>query len=155
MKRLLAALALAVPAACGAAAAAGSGDDPMDSPACKAARAELERLLDQRTRPGALLEQARRRASDACLGRSGGTRQRSGAPDPPLAVPPAAVAPPPQVPPPIAGPPPLAIPHPTTITTCDAAGCWDSEGRRLDQTGPFLLGPRGLCTVQGGLVTCP
>ncbi|MES3003980.1 MAG: hypothetical protein V4787_25035 [Pseudomonadota bacterium] len=51
--------------------------------------------------------------------------------------------------------PPLAIPRPATISSCDPAGCWDSEGRRLNNQGPLLLGPRGPCLQQGGVVSCP
>ncbi len=58
--------------------------------------------------------------------------------------------------PPVALPaPPLAIPRPTVITTCDPAGCWDSDGRRLNNMGPLLMGPRGPCTLQGGVANCP
>ena len=151
MRLLLAALAVAT---AGAPAA-----DPLDSPECRAARAELERQLERpQPRDGGGLARAQRQAADICLGQaSGGSRQRSGAPEPPLAVPPPAIGAPPAAPPAqIAAPqPPVQIPRPTVITTCDNAGCWDSEGRRLNRTGPLLVGPRGACNVQGGLVTCP
>jgi hypothetical protein len=71
------------------------------------------------------------------------------APIEPPAVP---VLPPPQPPAAVA---PLASTRPPVITTCDAAGCWDSEGQRHNQMGPLLVGPRGLCTLQGGLLNCP
>ena len=45
--------------------------------------------------------------------------------------------------------------RPRFITTCDAIGCWADDGSRLDRVGPDLRGPRGLCTVQGTLLTCP
>ena len=150
MHFLLAALALA--------AATAAAADQLDSPECRAARAELERQLEApQARRGERLERAQRQAADVCLGQASGNRRRSGAPEPPLAVPPPVIGVP-RSPPPaeIAAPrPPVPIPRPTVITTCDSAGCWDSEGRRLNQTGPLLIGPKGPCNVQGGLVTCP
>lgn len=70
------------------------------------------------------------------------------------------VVPPPVIdgprPPPVAPPPPpLDIPKPAAITTCDPGGCWDSQGRRLDRSGPLLMGPHGACVVQAGVVRCP
>jgi len=41
------------------------------------------------------------------------------------------------------------------VTACDAGGCWDSEGRRLERAGPLLLGPQGACTLQGALLNRP
>lgn len=131
--------------------------DPLKSAECKSALDGLERVLDDKTegRERALrVAAARRSAMVACLGRADGAATRSGAPYPPQAVAPPVIAgaPPLRVTPPA---PPLAIARPTVITTCDPAGCWDSEGRRLNHFGPLLLGPRGLCTVQGGVANCP
>jgi len=131
--------------------------DPLRSPQCLAARADLDALLAQAGAPHARqLGRARREAARACLGGSEETRQRSGAPQPPQAVPPVAAWPQrpaaPSVPAPL---PALPIPRPTVITTCDPAGCWDSQGRRLNQMGPLLVGPHGVCTIHGALVTCP
>lgn len=151
---LLASLASAGPAA--------SDGDPLDSAACRAARAELEQALAAAgTHPGPRLERARREARDVCLGRASANPQRAGAPDPPVAVPPPVLVAPRPVPQPAVPvttsppPAPVPIPRPTAITTCDPGGCWDSQGRRLNQVGPVLMGPNGLCTVQGGHVTCP
>lgn len=44
---------------------------------------------------------------------------------------------------------------PVTISTCDAAGCWASDGSRLQQQGPVLVGPRGVCTQTAGVLNCP
>jgi hypothetical protein len=44
---------------------------------------------------------------------------------------------------------------PAGIAACDATGCWTSDGRRLQRTGPVLLGPRGFCTLNGTLLSCP
>ena len=52
-------------------------------------------------------------------------------------------------------PPPVRIEPPLTVTGCDASGCWASDGTRLQQAGPQLLGPRGFCSVQGALLQCP
>jgi hypothetical protein len=137
------------------------GGDPLKSPECKAALDELERRLDEKTEGAARAQRvasARRLAAVACLGRSEGTAARSGAPDPAQAVRPPIITAAPPVPSQPAGAapvPPLPIPRPIVITTCDPAGCWDSEGRRLNNMGPLLMGPRGPCTVQGGLANCP
>lgn len=134
--------------------------DPLNSAACNAARAELEAAIDQAA-PGASaarFARARRQAAMACLGRSEDRAVRSGAPEPVQRVPAPAISTAPRAPsvPPVLEPPPaLAVPRPTVITICDPAGCWDSEGRRLNNLGPLLMGPRGACTVQGGLASCP
>jgi len=158
MASWLARLSCVLPLLTGAWAIA--ADDPLHSPACLRARAELDAAIaapDAKRSPR--LERARRAALHDCLGTDSGTRQRTGAPEPPQVVP--STLPPTDVraPPPARGitlpPAALDIPRPATITTCDAGGCWDSTGRRLNQMGPQLVGPRGLCTTQGGLVTCP
>ena len=106
------------------------------------------------------LETTRRRAASVCLG------GRADAPLPTqrFAQLPVTVAPV-GIPSPI---PPLSLsvgagvplpqrldPSPI-VTACDAVGCWASDGSRLQQSGPFLLGPRGLCSgVQGTALHCP
>lgn len=135
--------------------------DPMNSPACMAARSQLDAALaaqdpDHPREGRRMPAQERRDVLHACLGSSGGAGVRSGAPQPaqvvPQVIPPARAALLPAVSPP---PPPLAIPRVTTITHCDPGGCWDSEGRRLNNAGPLLMGPQGLCSIQGGTVHCP
>jgi hypothetical protein len=143
-----------------AVATAAPDRDPLHSPECLRARAELDAALGApQARHSRRLERARHAAKQACLGSEPGTRQRTGAPDPPQAVPaptlPRALAAPTPAPTLTLPAPPLTIPRATAITTCDPGGCWDSEGRRLNQMGPQLVGPRGVCTVQGGVVTCP
>jgi hypothetical protein len=103
----------------------------------------------------AALEILRRQAAHACLG------SRLDAP-PPVArlarpaiavtpvTPPSAVVPPV----PAAAAPPIHIPPLQTITVCDPAGCWTSDGTRLNRMGPILVGPLGLCTVQGAVLSC-
>jgi hypothetical protein len=166
MRQLLAALVLAW------VGALAHAQDALETPECLAARAELERSIadspPSRGTPGERLLQARGKAARACLDRSSGTAQRAGAPDPPIRVPaPTMAARPPSpgpglagvaasVPSPPAGPPgPVVIPRPATVTACDPAGCWDTEGRRLNQMGPVLMGPHGLCSLQAGTVQCP
>ena len=51
---------------------------------------------------------------------------------------------------------PLPAPTPPlSVSACDATGCWTSAGTRLPRVGAGLLGPRGVCTVQGSLLVCP
>jgi hypothetical protein len=137
--------------------------DSLRSSECAIARAELEAALDDNASNSRAraqrLANARKQAAQACLGPSSGEPQRSGAPEPAQVVPPTVIAVPP-VPPappsPGAAPlPPLDIPRPSTMTMCDPGGCWDNNGKRLNQVGPILMGPRGPCGMHGGVVTCP
>lgn len=50
---------------------------------------------------------------------------------------------------------PVEVPRNAAVTTCDPGGCWDSQGRRLERSGPVFVTPRGTCTVQAGEVRCP
>lgn len=106
------------------------------------------------------LAQARQQAARACL------QGRADAPAPPparlalppLEVPPLALPPPPArlpMPVPTPLPPPPRPGPPPALTSCDALGCWASDGTRLQRAGPNLLGPRGLCSVTGTLLQCP
>lgn len=56
--------------------------------------------------------------------------------------------------------PPLTVPlprfeAPLTITHCNAAVCTASDGSTLTRVGPTLIGPRGACRAQGGVLSCP
>jgi hypothetical protein len=158
MVPLIAALLLAATTA--TLAAQDRTPDPLDSAECRAAQDELEAALNDppSNRRAQRLENARKRAAQICLGPTAGRRDRSGAPYPARVVPAPVISGVPAAPlPPVAAPPApaLAIPRAAAITVCDPGGCWDSEGRRLNSTGPLLMGPRGLCSVQGGVVTCP
>lgn len=141
--------------------AQGQARDPLASPECRVARAELEQALSDpstgRSRPRDRLDRAREHASAACLGGTDGRRERSGAPQPVQVVPAPRITPqlPPALPPHAPARAAPAMPRPTAITACDPAGCWDSEGRRLNNMGPLLMGPRGLCTLHGGVLNCP
>lgn len=104
------------------------------------------------------LEMLRRRAVHACLGaRAAGIPPAGRLAEPGIAVPPVEVRPPaarPSLRPPPPSPP-VRIEPPLTVMSCDAAGCWASDGSRLQQVGPDLLGPRGFCSRQAGLLQCP
>jgi hypothetical protein len=134
--------------------------DPLHSRECDEARAVLEHALDDAARKVAGsakgLDVARKEAIAACLGRDTGERVRSGAPDPPIAVAPPVMQLPhaPVAPAVVAPQTPVYVP-PAVVTTCDTSGCWDSNGRRMNNLGPMVVGPRGACTVVGGIVQCP
>lgn len=51
--------------------------------------------------------------------------------------------------------PPVRVEGPVSIGHCNAATCVTSDGSTLTRVGPNLVGPRGLCTVQGAFVHCP
>lgn len=54
-----------------------------------------------------------------------------------------------------ATPNPPAI-KPSTITSCDAGGCWDNTGGRYNRgAGNTFFGPRGACQSIGGRMLCP
>jgi hypothetical protein len=52
-------------------------------------------------------------------------------------------------------PGPVAQPPLRSITSCDAGGCWASDGTRLQRMGPSLVGPQGACSVSGSVLSCP
>ena len=149
-------------AATGAGAAQAQATDRLGSAECREARAELEAVLDDpglgRAERAQRLAVVRKKVSAICLGPTSGNPQRSGAPQPVLAVPAPIIATPPLYPTVRPAPLPLpavAVPRPAVVTICDAAGCWDSDGNRLNNLGPMLLGPHGVCTLQGGTANCP
>lgn len=137
---------------------AGAQDgDPLKSPACGAALADLQAARAAGT-GAAAVETLRAGAASVCLG-SAAVPQRPGRlAQPPVAVPapqvevPARAAP---LPPPAAPLPPVAIERPAVPATCDANGCWTTDGTHLRHVPPGQAGPRGVCTQQGGLVVCP
>lgn len=131
------------------------GVDPLKSPECGRSIAALEAA---RAVPGrsAEIEALRRQATLACLGGSGEpTRPRPAARPPVVVAPPVVDVP---APPPAAAapaPPPPEIERAPVITSCDAAGCWTSDGTRLNRSGPILIGPGGACVTSGHVVRCP
>jgi len=140
--------------------ASGAATDPLHSPECTAARAALEAALAGpaqalRDRPE-LLVRTRKQVADLCLGHASSQGQRTGAPEPPIAIPAPVVELPRMARPPAVVPAPATVaPRSVAITACDPAGCWDSDGRRLNAVGPLLLGPRGVCVPLAGQATCP
>jgi hypothetical protein len=162
MTRRFLALLLAAGAASAAPGAIAQAADRLDLPECRAARGELEAALDDpglgRNERAQRLAVARKKVLAICLGPASAHPQRSGAPQPALAVPAPIISAPPLYPTARATPPPLPLvsaPRQAVITICDPQGCWDSDGRRLNNLGPMLVGPRGVCTLQGGIANCP
>ena len=56
--------------------------------------------------------------------------------------------------------PPVTVPMPRfeapiTLSNCSAATCLGSDGSTLTRVGPNVVGPRGVCTVQGIFLRCP
>lgn len=130
--------------------------DPLKSDACGRALADLQaaRAGASGRTPGQV-EALRRDATQACLGGNGDARRPAPTAQAPLAVPPPTVALPRSVPPREGTPPAPPIERPAVITSCDAGGCWDSNGKRLNRAGPVLIGPAGVCVTTGPQVQCP
>ena len=141
--------------------------DPLKSPACGEATQALE-AARQTAGPGAQaaarIEELRRHAARVCLGAGAGregakpparvARQPERVPAPTIAV----SRPVPSASPPVVAPPPSAAvqnARPQALTQCDAGGCWDANGTRLNRAGPNLIGPNGPCSVQGNFANCP
>lgn len=133
--------------------------DPLKSPECGQAREALDQAraaAEQDPAKAAQVEPLRKQAARICLGVTDDTAPSGRVAQPPQRVP-APVITPPQRPPVFAAPtlpPPPVIERPPVITACDPGGCWDSNGTRLNRAGPNLIGPSGLCTVQGTLLSC-
>ena len=132
--------------------------DLMNTPECAVARRQLEAVLAAGG-PRDRLDTVRRQAARKCLGVEAPPLPESRSVPPPAALdairlrPELALRPPAAAPAPPSAP--LTLPGPVVITTCDATGCWDSTGARYNLQGPVLVGPRGVCTQQNGLLNCP
>lgn len=137
--------------------AARAEGDPLKSPACMAAREQLD-AEEAVARP--VLERlraAREQVARACL------RAAADPPRPARAASPQQVVPPigtqPLRPPPSPALPPAtapAAPQPAQVQRCDAGGCWDAQGQRLNRAGNHLVDPQGrMCTQQGSVLSCP
>lgn len=140
--------------------AQGQAGDPLRSGECQRALdvlAAQERVMEAQAplagRPA--WRAAQRQAAIACLGRADVPAPQHLA-QPPVRVAPVVV---PRPPAPRVDTPTPALPakavEPTTLTSCDPVGCWASDGTRLQRNGPDLVGPRGLCSVVGGVLRCP
>lgn len=130
--------------------------------AMQAREAELAALAradaPPRTPTDARWQALRADAARTCLGRgSAASVPPARSAQPPVAVPPVVV---PATPPETAQrrtPAPLPPPDrrpPMSVMSCDAAGCWTSDGARLPHTGRNPLDPRVRCSVQGQVVMC-
>lgn len=131
--------------------------DPLKSPGCGAALATLQSAR-QSGATAQRVEALRSAASQACLGTAAVPTRPARIAQPPVVVPPPQIEVPERAarpPAPSLPPPPVAIARPATPVTCDAGGCWTSDGTHLRHVPPNLAGPTGLCTQHGGLVYCP
>jgi hypothetical protein len=164
---------LALLLACGLGAAAA---DPLHSPACRSALASLSSAENEAissrgaaasanaagtTGTSHRIGTARRAVLRDCLGTDADLGPPPARARAPVAVD-SALSARPWATPGAAAPsrtPPLPTPLPMrpllTITGCDPAGCWASDGSRLQRQGTLLLGPRGYCSAVGGVLNCP
>ena len=132
-------------------------DDPLKSPACGAAIAQLQAARGQHA-AAARVEALRSAAATACLGQPDAPARPARSVQAPVSVPPPQLAPPSQ-PVPIGVPappaPPITIERPASPAVCDAGGCWVDDGTHLRRVPPDLRGPTGLCSNVGGQLYCP
>jgi hypothetical protein len=132
-------------------------DDPLKSPTCGEALAELQSARAAHAAP-AQVERLRAHAESLCLGSMAVPRRPPRVAQRPIVVPPpridvpsrAAILGAPSVP-----PPPVGVPHFPAPAQCDPGGCWVNDGSHLQYVPPTLATPRGPCTRQGALVYCP
>ena len=133
-----------------------AADDPLQSPACLAARAQLDTAEAQAARER--LPALRQQVAKDCLRASADPPRPARLARPAESVP-STIAPPPRVAAPSAFPSPtpsLAPVQPSQVTRCDAGGCWDNSGQRLNRSGNQLVNPQGqFCTQQGTVLVCP
>lgn len=134
--------------------------DPATAASAASAGGDRQRIAAARLQP------LRQRVADVCLGgqvTSAPPSQHSWVPLAPAApgrLPSAPPRPPQVAMPPMPPMPPVSVPAPrveppVTVSHCNAATCLTSDGSTLVRVGPTLLGPRGVCTVQGVFVHCP
>ncbi|MBC5764274.1 hypothetical protein [Ramlibacter albus] len=131
-----------------------NAQDPLKSPECTAALAQLE---SARAANSPNVETVRRAASNACFGVPAASARPSRSVQAPIRVPPPVIEVKPRAPlPPIPTlPPPVPIERGPTISSCDAAGCWVNNGNRLQHVTPNLMAPYGLCGIAPGAAGCP
>ena len=131
--------------------------DPLKSPACEAALGSLQAARQERA-GAARIESLRGQAANTCLGVPDPPARPSRSVQAPITVPPPQIDVPPlarSLPGPALPPPPVAIDRLPAPANCDGTGCWASDGTHLQRVPPNLIGPRGLCTQQGGQLYCP
>lgn len=119
-----------------AAAQAQGNPDLMKTPECLASRQQLDQVL-AKGGPRDRLEQVRQQAAIKCLGVKAGPLPAGRSVPAPVVV------------------DAISLRMESSLTSCDATGCRDAEGGRYNQQGPHLVGPRGICTQQGGSLSCP
>jgi hypothetical protein len=140
-----------------ATAARAQAEDPLKSPACGEAIADLQSARSAHAAP-AQVERLRAHAQGVCLGSTTVPRRPPRVAQQPIAVPPPQIDVPsratilgaPSLP-----PPPAPVPHFPAPAQCDPGGCWVDDGSHLQYVPPTLVTPRGRCTQQGALVYCP
>lgn len=161
---------------CGLASAAPTSD-PLKSPECLAALASLkeqEAAAMPKSKPSdagataqsrrgaareAAWEAARRQAAHFCLGARVDSPPPPRSDHPPSRSTPAGATPriavrPQSIPAPAS--PPIQIPYPKSASFCDPTGCLLNDGTRLQRVGEHqLIGPKGLCSLQGSVLFCP
>ena len=105
----------------------------------------------------AQVQRLRQLTADACLGKHKAPADVRRTAQPPMAILPVTPSPQRSQAPSAAAsePPALMVPRTSVITACDAGGCWDSEGARIQRLGPNLSGPNGPCLPQGSVFVCP
>ena len=131
--------------------------DPLKSPACGAAIAQLQAARDNHE-ASARIESLRSSAATICLGQPDPPARPSRSVQAPISVPAPQIEPSSR-PVPIAAPtlprPPVAIGRPSSPALCDGGGCWANDGTHLRMVPPDLRGPTGLCSNLGGQLYCP
>lgn len=128
-------------------------EDPLKSPACGAAVANLQAARTGAS-DAARIEALRSQAATVCLGMGSPPSRPARVLQAPIAVPPPQIALPPGTAPLPAitpPPPPVAVERLPVPSTCDANGCWVDDGTHMRQVPPTLT---PLCPQQGGLVYC-
>lgn len=131
-------------------------EDALKSPACMAARERLDAIMAEPKPDLVLLRAARQRAARACFRTEADTAAPSRAERPLIVLPPASTPAPARPAAPLPATAAPALPQPPQVARCDAGGCWDGNGQRLNRTGSHLVNPQGkLCTQQGTVLSCP
>lgn len=155
-------LVLAFALACTTPGGRAQESDPTLTPACRAALDALQAAEAASAPPAsarARLQPLRQRAARACLG--GGRADPPPSPrsvQAPISVAPVVIAPPAATRAPLPAPEvtlPRPVGPPTVVLSCDATTCRASDGSVLQRAGTALIGPRGLCRVEGHTLVCP
>jgi hypothetical protein len=132
--------------------------DPLKSPACGAAIAQLQSARENHEAADRV-ETLRSSAASTCLGQPDPPARPSRAMQAPIAVPAPQIEsssrPAPIIAAPTLPPPPVAIDRPSSPAICDGGGCWANDGTHLRMVPPDLRGPTGLCSYLGGQLYCP